>query len=149
MGNVLLSDKNTFSFIAPENGALRHSPKDCGEARLKFLIELFSKSSRCPEAEPLVALRRVRNTWVELVQLLSFKRIFGSLKPFCKWKGFQEPIVNTSCPQKLSSGWFLMAETRFGLYKSITHVTKQTTACFHRQSTNVLQHLFCFLPLSF
>ena len=29
---------------------------------LKFLIELFSKSSRSPEAEPLVAIRRSRNS---------------------------------------------------------------------------------------
>jgi len=41
MGNVLLSDKNTFSFIAPENGALRHSPKDCGEAKQKFFVKLL------------------------------------------------------------------------------------------------------------
>ena len=39
--------------------------------RQKFLIELFEKSSWCPEATPLGAFRRRRKTRVELVQLLS------------------------------------------------------------------------------
>ena len=80
MGNVLLSDKNTFSFIAPENGAKRHSPKDCGEARLKFLIELFSKSSRCPEAEPLGALRRVRKIFYRQAYFWKFENFLQEKK---------------------------------------------------------------------
>ena len=41
------------------------------EAKQKFLVELFTKSLQIPKTASLVALRRVRNSRVELVQLLS------------------------------------------------------------------------------
>ena len=54
---------------------------------MKFLVELFTKSSWCPEATPLGALRRVRNTRVELVQLLSSGAFSGVWTPFAREKG--------------------------------------------------------------
>ena len=36
--------------------------KNAVQPQIKFLVKLFSKSLRSPEAEPLVALRRERNS---------------------------------------------------------------------------------------
>ena len=43
----------------------------CAVGEQKFLVELFTKSSQIPKAEPLVARRNERKSRVELVQLLS------------------------------------------------------------------------------
>ena len=43
----------------------------CAQGEQKFLVELFTKSSQIPKAEPLVARRNERKSRVELVQLIS------------------------------------------------------------------------------
>ena len=43
----------------------------CVQGERKFLVELFTKSSQIPKAEPLVARRNERKSRVELVQLSS------------------------------------------------------------------------------
>ena len=43
----------------------------CAQGERKFLVELFTKSSQIPKAEPLVARRNERKSRVELVQLIS------------------------------------------------------------------------------
>ena len=43
----------------------------CAQGERKFLVELFTKSSQIPKAEPLVARRNERKSRVELVQLSS------------------------------------------------------------------------------
>ena len=43
----------------------------CAVGERKFLVELFTKSSQIPKAEPLVARRNERKSRVELVQLIS------------------------------------------------------------------------------
>ena len=64
------------------------------------LIELFSKSSRILKAEPLVALRRVRNT-------LSVKAHFrGYGTPFASEKGSTNYRIVQSIPEKFPVGSF-------------------------------------------
>ena len=74
--------------------------------KTKVLLNFFQKIVGFQRAKPLVACRNERNA-------LSWKRIFESLKTFCKRKSFQESIVCTNYPQKLSGGWFLTTETDF------------------------------------
>ena len=63
----------------------------------------FFKS--CPvQSETLAAFRRRRNAFI-------IRRIFGSLEPFCKRKGFQELITSTDYPRKVPSGKFSVVET--------------------------------------
>ena len=66
------------------------------------MVELFSKSSWCPEATPLVALRGVRNTRVELVQLSSSGAFRGKLT-VCRYRknlpvgDFSAACTETAC----------------------------------------------------
>ena len=75
--------------------------------KTKFLIELFSKSSWCPEAKPLGALRRVRNT-------LSVKAHFREFGPLLQEK--RGP--RTDCKQRLTSKiiqWMIFDGTSLNL----------------------------------
>ena len=65
-------------------------------------MSFFSKSSWCPEATPLVALRRVRNTRVELVQVSSSGAFRGKLT-VCRYRknlpvgDFSAACTETAC----------------------------------------------------
>ena len=66
------------------------------------MVELFSKSSWCPEATPLVALRGVRNTRVKLVQVSSSGAFRGKLT-VCRYRknlpvgDFSAACTETAC----------------------------------------------------
>jgi len=53
------------------------------EAKQKFLVELFTKSSQITKTASFFALRRVRNSRVELVQLLSSGAFLKDQKELC------------------------------------------------------------------
>ena len=77
------------------------------EQKQKF-SSTFYKRWQIPKTESLFALRRVRNT-------LSFRRIFESVKTFCKRKSFHKLPDCTDYPRKVPGGKFSEVETDVGL----------------------------------
>ena len=63
------------------------------EQKIKFLHELFTKSSWCPEATPLVAFRRRRNS-------LSFRRSLGELENLFAREKVLENRLRVECDLK-------------------------------------------------
>ena len=70
-----------------------YGARTAGCLKIKFLHELFTKSSWCPEATPLVARRSVRNS-------LSFRRSLGELENLFAREKVLENRLRVECNLK-------------------------------------------------
>ena len=115
------------------------------------MVELFSKSSWCPEATPLVALRGVRNTRVKLVQVSSSGAFRGKLT-VCRYRknlpvgDFSAACTETACI-RTAAPKPLCCPYRFLVIYAVSHKGLCSPACAGALSCGSIET--ALLPLSF